>query len=292
MPNWCLNKLTIEGDEEELNKFYEENKSDENELSFEKGVPPPENLDELSDEEFKKLLINDNSLGSSPRWYEFNCSNWGTKWDTNDVNINQSDGELYYDFMTAWSPPQQWLKTISQKYLDLKFTLESEEPGCDFWCLLVIENGEIIEEEEEDLTTRNFKKLYEQYPMEEINIKFLELINQNLEIDDYEDCQEINEILEEYGICDHDEEWYLLTNHFEKMDYQLDKAKKVYENILLKKKIKKFMNFCQKQKLHENLIEFHTCPPLGDKILKNGGFLYQEAEKMFYEPLQVENVNL
>lgn len=282
MPNWCLNKLTVEGDEEELIKFYEENKTDEYELSFEKGVSKPDNLDELSEEDFKKLLINDSCFDSSPRWYIFNCSNWGTKWDTEDVNFDMRDGELYYDFMTAWSPPQQWLETISQKYLNLKFILESEEPGCDFWCILVIEEGEIIEKDDEELSSKKFRDLYDKYPIKEINIKFLELIKNNPNIDDYQNSQEINNLLEIFEISIEDEEWYILTQHFEKVDYLLDKTKKVYQNILFQKKIRLFMNFYQKQKLHDNLIEFHTSPPLGNKILKNGGFLYQEGEKKFY----------
>jgi hypothetical protein len=41
MPNWCDNSLSIDGDEELIKKFYDENKDDDEdeELSFNKSVP-------------------------------------------------------------------------------------------------------------------------------------------------------------------------------------------------------------------------------------------------------------
>ena len=39
-------------------------------------------------------------------WYEWNCANWGTKWNSYDVEIESNfDDELTINFSTAWSCP-------------------------------------------------------------------------------------------------------------------------------------------------------------------------------------------
>lgn len=34
MPNWCSNELTVEGDQDLLQQFYDENRSGESKLTF------------------------------------------------------------------------------------------------------------------------------------------------------------------------------------------------------------------------------------------------------------------
>ncbi len=39
-------------------------------------------------------------------WFSWNCDNWGTKWDGNEVLIGSSDGEcIELHFDSVWSPP-------------------------------------------------------------------------------------------------------------------------------------------------------------------------------------------
>ena len=65
-------------------------------------------------------------------WYDWNCSNWGTKWDV-DIDIyEENDCEMYMSFDSAWSPPTNWLNKVSEDYPKLHFTLEYEEGGCAF----------------------------------------------------------------------------------------------------------------------------------------------------------------
>jgi hypothetical protein len=133
MPNYCDNELTVSGSNNDIDRFYQENKlsieearalevddSEEKELSFLKSVPIP------SDEQ--------------------NCSRhvleWGTKWDASEIHSDKTDTEIRYYFQTAWSPPVAWLEKTSQRYPNLEFEMESKEPGCDFYVHVIVKNGE------------------------------------------------------------------------------------------------------------------------------------------------------
>lgn len=120
MPNWCDNKLSIDGDEELLKKFYNENRDDDNELSFDKSVPLYD--DDDGDDNMKRI------------------TRWGTKWDAHEVCTNEM-GE--YEFDTAWSPPEQWFIAIVEKYPELSFELLYSEPGMGFSGVIKGEDGEI-----------------------------------------------------------------------------------------------------------------------------------------------------
>lgn len=108
MPNWCINRLDIDGNEKSVERFLTENKTDDSPLSFAESVPT-ENPD----------------------------TDWGTKWDACDVRLNQDRPNSFY-FDTAWAPPVEWLEKVAPKYPDLVFDLSFAEPGMDFcgqWAL-------------------------------------------------------------------------------------------------------------------------------------------------------------
>jgi len=149
MPNWCSNFLNIEGDYNELKKFKDENNSEEKELDFEKSVPFPN--------------------GQYDR--DFAITEWGTKWnadvcytdfidndsqETKDKQNNEC--KLYYDFTTAWSPPLSWLRKIAKKYINLNFSLEYFEGGCDFAGEVLYEEGDLKLYEEFTYSEYMYKK--------------------------------------------------------------------------------------------------------------------------------------
>jgi len=139
MPNWCYNTLRLTGISDDIHKFYMENKNnDENItdgiLDFSKSVPRPKKQEE--------------------NWYDWNCSNWGTKW--NAKNISSINGESY-NFNTAWSPPDTWLINCSEKYPDIEFTLQYEEGGCGFFGIITVKNGEMLSEHNYELWDINEK---------------------------------------------------------------------------------------------------------------------------------------
>lgn len=127
MPNWCLNRLDVEGDPSEVERFFRENsKGNENEpLSFAASVP----------------------VAGTDIDHYYNA--WGTKWDACDArfvfngegvwadeksvvkHIRQNEPFGYF-FETAWAPPMAWLSQIGVKYPGLRFVLSFAEPGCDF----------------------------------------------------------------------------------------------------------------------------------------------------------------
>jgi len=65
-------------------------------------------------------------------WYNWNISNWGTKWDVSgDVEvIDESETHWHISFDTAWSPPQQALLELSKQHPEVSFRNEwREEQG-------------------------------------------------------------------------------------------------------------------------------------------------------------------
>jgi hypothetical protein len=99
MPNWCYNKLLINGNSDDINKFYLENRSYDNleekqELDFHKSVPQPEDL------YTGDLGINE--MHTTNNWYTWNLSNLGTKWNVQDAEYSKDDdNNIIYLFDTA-----------------------------------------------------------------------------------------------------------------------------------------------------------------------------------------------
>jgi hypothetical protein len=86
-----------------------------------------------------------------PTWYDWNCKNWGTKWNFRDVTVSRPDfheGELGYTFSTAWSPPLPVIAKMSEMFPDLEFTIEYREEGLFYEGKLVIKNNKVISHEE------------------------------------------------------------------------------------------------------------------------------------------------
>lgn len=126
MPNWCSNSLHVTGSSYEIAKFREEvigkrhgdKDEKENVLCFDKVVPTP-----------KDLLTKEYGDGA----YNWERDNWGCKWGAGDATLDyESDTELEYNFSTAWNPPIPFIKKAAEKYPELEFSLEYDEPGMCF----------------------------------------------------------------------------------------------------------------------------------------------------------------
>ena len=150
MPNYCNCSLTLSiEDDDPLNNnillnFYNRNKKEDLLLSFSKEAPMPES--------------------ESENWHQWCVENWGTKWEPLSVDVEEnyediSAPSLSYSFDTAWSPPLNWLSTVSTKYPQIKFFIEYSEPGMDMYGESRYTNGELTYELSSPLSLYNWSKI-------------------------------------------------------------------------------------------------------------------------------------
>ena len=127
MPNWCMNTATISG--------------------------PRPVIDEI-----KAVLVDpDRGLldwmvpmpaDQKDNWYDWCCTNWGTKWDINKVAMidDVEEDAVTFGFDSAWAPPLEAFRTWAQQDGRVSYRLSYYEPGMGFvgW-----ENwdGDFIDEE-------------------------------------------------------------------------------------------------------------------------------------------------
>ena len=199
MPNWCYNRLEITGEENELNRFKEDVKSKDEEFSLNSLIPIPE-CNGLKKEELEKIWTKEQidkcifDKNGEFDWYHFCINNWGTKWDVSDLDTNHDDDYLNYTFSTAWSPPEEWLDTISLRY-KLEFELTSYEEGCDFWFYKAIKDGEVIDRECLTIEEKIMNDYYGTKQFDEIKKEFICKLSE-LEFDSELNVSDIDELVE------------------------------------------------------------------------------------------------
>jgi len=125
MPNWCSNSLTVHGCKESIQQFYDDNRTEETELQFQKSVPA---VEETTKEQSEA---------------------WGTKWDLEDCGCYKDEQSISYSFDSAWSPPENWLKSVAQLYPDLTFELEYRETGNCFQGIITAQGDGFKNEQQE-----------------------------------------------------------------------------------------------------------------------------------------------
>lgn len=153
MPNWCYNKLTIEGDEKAIEAVEERLASGERRLSFATIAKMPDELKgivsgggtidgvrvniwrEVGDKQVaiskeEEAALKEN-FGAT-NWYDWNVNNWGTKWDVGDgVDVDSYGGWIEYRFDTAWGPPDIFIDKLREAYpdleIELRYRLEDDE---------------------------------------------------------------------------------------------------------------------------------------------------------------------
>jgi trehalose/maltose hydrolase-like predicted phosphorylase len=109
MPNWCENEVTFTGDAEKVQKIKDFVKGKERDFCFEKIVPMPKeiknttasNPSKHTPEQSKKLI----SKYGFDNWYDWCIENWDTKWNATDVEMEDDEDRVTYQFLTAWCPP-------------------------------------------------------------------------------------------------------------------------------------------------------------------------------------------
>ena len=115
MPNWCNNNLTLEHEDPQMiQRAYDALERGEFLQEF---IPCPKELTETVSghcgdgyaQELNqfKMELNLKYFGSKD-WYDWNVSNWGTKWDVGEQGCSdiRPDGRMLHTYFdSAWSPP-------------------------------------------------------------------------------------------------------------------------------------------------------------------------------------------
>jgi hypothetical protein len=160
MPNWVYNSLTIEGNAEDISAIktqlnqpfqrqhdqwnMETRQMELQDVTYSNpvfafwNIIKPTNLEAYNKQSDHSLPMEEQLMFKGDNWYDWNVTNWGTKWDvavsdneqypeTELINEEDWSDRLTYSFNTAWSPPLPAIATLSEQYPNLEFTLSYEE---------------------------------------------------------------------------------------------------------------------------------------------------------------------
>jgi len=138
MPNWTNCTLTVSGPCKAIDDFMSRIKSKEKDENGKEPVFSIESVYPIP----KKLQDGDG-------WYDWCVANWSTKWDVNSPELVELTSSTHtckvlYSFMSAWAPPTNAIKKISEIFPWLKFKLVYYEGGMAFAGKDVFKAGENI----------------------------------------------------------------------------------------------------------------------------------------------------
>lgn len=128
MPNWCKNNLKINGNGEKVLELLEMLKDEDGQLTFNKLVPMPKELEEtksptpsdMPEEERKRL----NDLYGADNWYDWRYKNWGCKWYASESGFCKNDDDWMVSFETPWGPPIEFIQKMSKQFNKMTFELQ------------------------------------------------------------------------------------------------------------------------------------------------------------------------
>ena len=168
MPNWCWNKLSISGPQEDIQKFkvtangpvqsYHDYRSRNGEwpinddirvkalseslpepgettiFSFHALYPVPDEVRQLPyDCSHAKKVAEQLGRACVQGGYGWENANWGCKWGASEPQLEHAeDSLLSYTFDTPWGPPISFLTKVCEDWPTLCFELHYEEAGMGF----------------------------------------------------------------------------------------------------------------------------------------------------------------
>ena len=133
MPNWCKNNLRIIDNGEKVLEVLEFLKDDKGHMTFSKIAPLPKELkdttspvpDDVPKEERERLV----KKYGADNWYDWQCANWGVKWDAHESAFYKNGDYWIVTFQTPWGPPIEFMKTLSKKFSKMSFELQFADEG-------------------------------------------------------------------------------------------------------------------------------------------------------------------
>lgn len=143
MPNWVHNHMTISGDKNLLVEVQtilgkEYKKIDNGDVNFFNLVAPPEeNWDEYNSVGVPGLSPEEKANHPTFNWYDWNCNNWGTKWNACEPSADMIGNNLEVSFDTAWSHPTGFVNALvsllGRLGLTMYYTWEEEQGFGETW---------------------------------------------------------------------------------------------------------------------------------------------------------------
>jgi hypothetical protein len=135
MPNWCANGITLRhADPQMIERVLKGREG----LLMEFLPTPQELLDTVAgfpgadkEAEHEAQMKSNIEKHGFKDWYDWNCNNWGTKWDfALDCVENPDANTVTASFDTAWAPPIE----AYNKLMELGFEIEAfyYEPGMQY----------------------------------------------------------------------------------------------------------------------------------------------------------------
>ena len=157
MPNWCNNSIEIVGPRDKIRAVWEAAKREDSGL-LNALRPQPENIFQGNVGTAEREQCAEQGI---PNWYDWNVSNWSTKWDVSlegleyeedtDGNFDNGTGIPYARitgwFDSAWSPPTNAVAYFCETNPDVRVTLDYYEPGMCFVGRMIADNGEVEEDD-------------------------------------------------------------------------------------------------------------------------------------------------
>lgn len=132
MPNWCSNSVTVSHEDPAMMEKFAAGVKGGN--LFETFLPMPSELDAtVAPSDHNAALVE--KYGAS-NWYDWNCSNWGTKWDVCEgdfeLDADGKSGSGWFD--TAWSPPIAAYEKLKDMGFSIHATYNESGMGfCGLW---------------------------------------------------------------------------------------------------------------------------------------------------------------
>lgn len=97
-----------------------------------------------------KTLVDNYSTYDATTWYDWSIANWGCKWNAGTESIEDDPDDNNFviaTFNTPWSPPEGWLKTLTD--MGIPFSCEWHDEGG--------ESGEFISDGSGELKSVEFE---------------------------------------------------------------------------------------------------------------------------------------
>ena len=183
MPNWCTQYGEVRGTNQELKRFVEAIRVEQDDewkalpehnrsyWSLNQLFPIPTELHETisggygtNEDGTKKpeqIALEEQQAKNVAKygykdWYDWAYANWDTKWGACNIEFDEDtfqDGNnsIQLSWESAWSPAVGLIKNISAQFPELIFGMHFTEEADFFAGYMVIHNGEIVAEGEPEM---------------------------------------------------------------------------------------------------------------------------------------------